>query len=340
MLGISPGSPYMVVEVGIRQPGQMGPIARMLQPNVVVVTSIKGDHQEYFGTLEVTRSEKAEMLRVLPASGTAVLNGDDPNVLWMGGQTRAKIVTFGLGPANDIRAENISLHWPHGTQFRLYAGGEIRDVSIRLVGKPMVYAVLAAVAVALAEGRTLDQVIPALATLPPTPGRLQPVQLEDGTILLRDDGKGTVESLESALEFLSEVPVTRKGIVVGEQSPLPGDFEAIYEGLGQRIASVASYAIFCGDSPAVHAYLRGAQRGGLPSERTVHVRGSILDAVRPVRERIEPGDVVLLKARSFLHFERIELALEGRVVRCELRLCTWGLLCAYCPMLERGWGGG
>jgi UDP-N-acetylmuramoyl-tripeptide--D-alanyl-D-alanine ligase len=162
---IRPFAPYTVVEAGIREPGQMAPIARMLRPNVSVVTSIKSDHYEYLGTLQTTRHEKSEMVRALPASGTAVLNGDDPNVRWMEGQTSAKVVTFGFGSGNDVRADNISLHWPHGMQFRLHAYGETRDIRIRLVGKHMVYAVVAAVAVALAEGLTLAQVIPALASL-------------------------------------------------------------------------------------------------------------------------------------------------------------------------------
>ena len=53
--------------------------------------------------------------------GVAVLNGDDANVRWMAGQSPARIVWFGLGEGNDIRAENMEVDWPHGTAFTLWA---------------------------------------------------------------------------------------------------------------------------------------------------------------------------------------------------------------------------
>ena len=49
------------------------------------------------------------MVRALTRSGTAILNGDDPNVRWMASQTRARSVTFGLEAHNDVRAADIRL---------------------------------------------------------------------------------------------------------------------------------------------------------------------------------------------------------------------------------------
>ena len=52
--------------------------ARTVGPDVAVITAIGSEHHRSLGTLEVTRAEKSWMLQVLPASGAAVLNGDDP----------------------------------------------------------------------------------------------------------------------------------------------------------------------------------------------------------------------------------------------------------------------
>ena len=81
---------HAVIEVGIDAPGKTLGYARVVRPNVTVATSVGSEHNRSLKTLEVTRSEKAEMVRILPASGLAVLNGDDPNVMWMQSQTRAR----------------------------------------------------------------------------------------------------------------------------------------------------------------------------------------------------------------------------------------------------------
>ena len=52
--------------------------ARLVRPDVTVVTSIGSEHHGSLGSLEVTREEKARMISAMPASGIAVLNGDDP----------------------------------------------------------------------------------------------------------------------------------------------------------------------------------------------------------------------------------------------------------------------
>ncbi len=316
----------------------MAPIAQMLRPDIAVVTSVMTEHQEYFGTLQVTRAEKSEMVRVLPATGTAVLNGDDPNVRWMQGQTNAQIVTFGFDAGNDIRAEDIALDWPAGMQFKLRAFDKICDVSMRLLGRHMVYPFLAAVAVALVEGRTLNQVIPALASLPPTPGRLQPIQIEDGTVLLRDDAKAGLESTEAALDLLAEIPARRRGVVLGNLMDLRGDPGPIYYHLGRRVAEIASFAIFSGTDPAMHEYLAGASRGGLTPERIIHVERPFPGTLEAVRQQVRHGDVVLLKGVSSRRLGQVSLSLGGRSVHCSRLDCHWGIPCDHCPMLERGWG--
>jgi len=50
--------------------------------------------------------------------------------------TRAKVVTFGLTEANDVRASHIVLDWPNGTHFNLHAYGETRHVTIRSLVVP------------------------------------------------------------------------------------------------------------------------------------------------------------------------------------------------------------
>jgi len=337
---LRPGQQHAVIEVGINGPGQMAGYARLLRPDVVVVTSVGSEHGRSLGTLERTRDEKAEMVRRLPRSGCAVLNGDDAHVLWMRTQTSARVVTFGFAEGNTVRAENPQLDWPHGTRLTVHTPQGTRVFQTRLIGRPMIYSLLAATAVGLNEGIPLDDLVASLARLDPTPGRLERVSLANGAIVLRDDFKGHLETTEAALDVLAQIPARRRIIVLGEVEEPPGNQTAIYRHLGEKAAQVGSLVIFVASRRKLPVYRSGARRRGLTEANMPksHRRPrTVVDALR--QARLGPQDVVLIKGRSTQMLERVALALQGRVVRCELGSCDAHLTgCGECPMLERGWG--
>ncbi len=196
MLRLRRDDRYAVFEVGVSGPGQMGRYAHLLRPTVVVVTAITSEHWSSFRTLENTRNEKAEMVRALPRSGLAVLNGDDPNVRWMATQTPARVLTFGFEPGNDVRAEGLETLGVEGSRFTLVVGGQARVVRSRLLGRD--HGQLRARRGrrrARGEGVELDGAITALERLEPSVGRLQPVTLASGAVLLRDDHKAPLETV-------------------------------------------------------------------------------------------------------------------------------------------------
>ncbi|HEX6015341.1 MAG TPA: hypothetical protein VFY87_26790, partial [Geminicoccaceae bacterium] len=95
------------------------------------------------------------------------------------------------------------------------------DVRLRLLGQVMVYPVLAAVAVAWAEGRPLERAVADLEALPPQPGRLQLEPLANGAWLVRDEFKSSLETIEAALDVMAELP-GRRIVVIGSVSEPPG----------------------------------------------------------------------------------------------------------------------
>jgi UDP-N-acetylmuramyl pentapeptide synthase len=338
LLRIRPGQRHAVIEVGISKPGQMKGYARTVGPDVAVITAIGSEHHRSLGTLEVTRAEKSWLLQVLPVSGTAVLNGDDPNVMWMKQKTRARVVTFGFGAQCDVRADDVRLDWPRGTHFRLTAFGETRDVAVRLLGRHMVYPVLAAIAVSHLEGCALDSALARLRELAPTPGRMDPVQLRNGVTVLRDDFKSTLETVHSALDVLAEVPASRRVVLLGSVSEPPGAQRPMYQALGERIAAIAAHlVVFHHDFEPIWS---GARRAGMPRTSVTVAARTAQDAAEALSQVLLPGDVLLIKGRGPEKLDRVRLILEGRQVGCDIGYCSLRTLeCEQCPMLERGWEG-
>ncbi|MGA7876420.1 MAG: UDP-N-acetylmuramoyl-tripeptide--D-alanyl-D-alanine ligase [Desulfoferrobacter sp.] len=338
LLSIRPWEEHRALEVGISSGGWMKIYSQMIKPDIVVVTSIGIEHHRSLGTLENTRSEKAEMLRSLSSAGVAILNGDDPNVSWMAGQTSARVVTFGFGSHNDVTASEYSLAWPDGNRFTVHTEAGSGVVSSRLFGRHMVYPILAGVATGLVEGFDLNTILPAVEGLKPTQGRLQKIQLHNGAIVLRDDFKASLETIESALSTLSEIPAKRRIVCLGEVEDSPGSRGPVYRSLGEQLAGAASKAVFICSRKSFRDYRVGAMLSGMPQEDLIYAGNNWSTVHAQLQKDLSPGDAVLLKGRGSQRLERIALALEGKSVHCALISCSIGYgTCSLCPMLERGW---
>jgi UDP-N-acetylmuramoyl-tripeptide--D-alanyl-D-alanine ligase len=326
-----------VLEVGIAGLGQMRQYAWIVQPDVAVVTCVASEHHRSLGALETTRREKSEMVRVLPKSGLAVLNGDDPNVLWMACRTQAQVVTCGFGPDNDFRAEDYRLDWPRGASFAVSTDGWTRRAHVRLIGRQMVFPVLAGLAVARHLGVPLDDALSRMEALGPTRGRMQPVPLPNGAWVLRDDFKSTYETIVSALDTFEQIPARRRFVVMGDVSEPPGSQGPIYREIGARVAGMAARFYVIGNG--YQRYAAGAVRAGMPREAIVKADFDLNAVARDLAERLGPGDVVLLKGRDNQQVERVALALRGVDVRCSVTRCPMrGMACENCPALRTGGG--
>jgi UDP-N-acetylmuramoyl-tripeptide--D-alanyl-D-alanine ligase len=334
LLAIRPGQPFAVIEAGISAPGQMSRYATMLLPDVTVVTSIATEHITSLGTLANTANEKAEMVRVLEKGALCVLNGDDPLVRQMGTTTRARVVTCGFVEHSDVRVLEARLRWPHGTDLVVAIGGRKWNVRTRLFGRPMIYPVLFALAVAWDAGLDLDDAVTRLEGLRATPGRLQAIRLPGDAIILRDEFKASLESMDAALEFLSEIPASRRIAVLGDVTEISGSQGPVYRRLGAMAAAACQRIILVGHSEK--RYASGIRQSGrLPPEAVLKCKGSHERAVSALQQEMRPGDVILVKGRLSQRLERIALALCGTAPTCKLKECqATNLYCSDCNLLS------
>jgi len=334
VLALRPWQRLAVIEVGLGRLGEMIQYARVLRPDVVVATSVASDHNASFGTLTVTREEKANMVRALRPDGLLLANGDDPNTRWMATQTQARTITYGFDAANAVQASDVVLDWPRGTRFQARIAGENLAVRTRFVGRKMVYPALVALAAAQALGLALEGARDRLAAVIPADARLEPVTLANGAVILRDEYKSGVETVHAALDLLAEIPARRRWVVMGDLTEPPGSRSeqiAAYLRVGERIGQVAQRAIFMRGHATL--YRRGARRGGMAPDR-MSVAEDVAGAVAQLRAELADGDVVLVKGLFIQHLDRIALALAGPEVGCARLHCRLKLRpCAQCPLL-------
>src|SRR5215472_16830493 len=122
LLKLEPGHDVAVVEMGMSHAGEIRALAKIAQPQVGVVTNVAPVHLEFFDSIAGIARAKYELVESLPANGTAVLNADDEYVSQFGRGFKGKVITYGMGPTADVRAEAVQ-HTDSGSQFEMVVGG-------------------------------------------------------------------------------------------------------------------------------------------------------------------------------------------------------------------------
>ncbi len=341
MLKHRPSSPYAVLETAIKEPGYMAGYASMLKPDIVVVTSIASEHILTFGSLKNIRSEKSKMLLNLSPEKTAILNADDPNVMWMSTLTRARIITYGIHEKSCVHAKNIQINPPAGMECDVAINKKSYRLKIPWLGRHLIYPALAALAVAVAEGIDIPESCRNLEKLKTVEGRMQGVVLPSGAVLIRDDCKATRESVWSALETLSEYPAERKFLVLGGVSEiLNNERYAFFRDLGSRISKAADYGYLHMNKHGFRCCRVGAAAGGMNRDRLTRIKLDPLSILHLLPDDLGKGDVILVKGRPDYRISRLSLALMEREVNCRIMSCPITTsFCDDCSMLKQGWQG-
>jgi len=227
------GTEMLVVEVGANAPGEIRDLCRIARPDVGIVTRVAPAHTEGFGSVAAVAAAKAELVESLPATGVAILNGDDPLVAAMAGRTDATVMVFGRH--GDVRAEVLEVD----DELRPRLGFETPwgDFEVRLAVRGAHQAVNAAAAVTAGglHGVPLDAIQQALATATAS-GRRMDLQIGRGGLRVLDDSyNANPASVEAALRALAAMAARRRVAVLGHMAEL-GDLEA---GEHRRIGELA-----------------------------------------------------------------------------------------------------
>ncbi len=162
-----------------------------LQFKVAVFTNLTRDHLDYHHTMENYFDAKKELfdgrLGYVPQS--SVINIDDEWGLKLAKELKENeqdVVTFSQTTEADLTAENIEVSLISGTSFLLKTPGGEKHITSPLVGRPHVYNMLSATAVALELGYSLDNICEGLKTCVGAPGRFERVPHDEDFAIVVD----------------------------------------------------------------------------------------------------------------------------------------------------------
>jgi UDP-N-acetylmuramoyl-tripeptide--D-alanyl-D-alanine ligase len=293
---------YLILEMSARGIGHIAYLAGIAPPRIGAVLNVGRAHAGEFGSVGAVAKAKGELVEALPAAadgGVAVLNADDPNVAAMAARTSARVVTTSVDPGReaDVRAADISLDDLGRASFLLSVGGATANVKLRLHGRHHVANALAAAAVAAELGMDAAAIADALsAATARSKKRMELTRRADGVLVLNDAYNANPDSTRAAIEALAHLAGNgRRGIaVLGYMAEL-GDIEAQSHEEAGRLAAQAGVAMVVAVGAGAAPVLDGARAAGGWRGEAIAVPDPP-SAVAELKNRLRPGDVVLVKA--------------------------------------------
>lgn len=276
--------------------------------DVGIFTNLSPEHLDYHKTMEAYCEEKRKLLLSLDPDSkkkekhpkAAIVNMDDPWAEKMTEGCRVPIITYGIACEADLKAESIFLG-ANGIEYTLVYQGKHYQVSLPLIGRFNVYNSLATIGTGISQGLSMADILIAVKTFPPVPGRLESVPNKRGLKLFIDFAH-TPDALKNALNCLKELTKGKLIVVFG----CGGDRDPYKRPQMGRIAEEYSdLSIITSDNP----------RSESPSDIINQIAAGFKDPSRLVmmedrRMAIEeairlatPEDVILIAGRGHEPFQ-------------------------------------
>lgn len=232
---------YAVIELGANHQGEIAYTTGLTRPETALVNNLSAAHLEGFGSLAGVAKAKGEIFYGLPSDGIGIINSDSND--WPNWQTALQGKTvwrFSPEPQDnsDFYATDVAFS-TRGTEFTLHSPQGQVAITLPLPGRHNIANALAASALALSVGASLDSVAKGLSTLKAVPGRLFPVVLNENQLLLDDSYNANVGSMTAAAQVLADMPGYRV-MIVGDMGELGDEAEACHRQVGEaaRLAGV------------------------------------------------------------------------------------------------------
>jgi UDP-N-acetylmuramoyl-tripeptide--D-alanyl-D-alanine ligase len=286
LLAINPDHNFVVVEMGMRGLGEIARLSEMAAPDVAVITNIGTAHIGRLGSQVAIAQAKCELLKYMPVSSVAVLNGEDRLLLeTASGVWQSKTLTYGLTGISD-----------EGVQ------GELDDRELRigsqswhlpLSGRHNALNFLAGLAVVKALGLDWTLISKDIGDLDLPEGRSQIYHLPRSVTILDETYNSSPEAAIAALHLLVQTPtVGKRWAVLGAMKELGAKSQELHALVGKTAKDLdvdCLLVLVDGESDAI---LKGAGN----DFNYVDGVGDRSELAKILLNLVRDGDTILYKA--------------------------------------------
>lgn len=271
--------------------------------DAAVFTNLQSDHMDFHKTREEYFLAKKKLFEKLSNSPKqnklAVINGDDKvsEALCKECKTGVRKVLYGFSSSCGYQALNLK-ETPFATSFDMKTPkGAVHSFSLKLIGRHNVYNFLAAAALLLEKGFTVQSIKDSLENFSSIPGRLEKIESSKGFFVFVDYAH-TEESLKSAISALRQAGPAKIITVFG----CGGDRDRTKRApMGAAACEMSDVAIITSDNPRTEdpSEIIAEIESGVKGRFSNYLK--IPDRAEAIREAVRlagKGDFVLIAGKG------------------------------------------
>jgi UDP-N-acetylmuramoyl-tripeptide--D-alanyl-D-alanine ligase len=299
-----------VVEMGMNQPGEIERLTEIVQPNLGLVTNIQSAHLEGMGDLDSIQRAKGALFAGMSATGTIVVNQDDPRVSTEAASFPGRQVRFSSkGDPAEVRLERVLGVNGSGSHFRLKLAEEPLEIRLPVIGLHHIKNAVAAAAVAWTLNLPPSTIGAALDNFQPVDKRMEVVTLPGDIHLINDTYNANPGSMAAALETLMQVKLQGKAFaILGDMLEMGKESSSLHRQVGRIAAKEGVDHLLAMGKQASHL-LAGAAEAGMAREQLTE-GGDHVEIATLVHGLLAAGDWVLVKGSRGMQMEKVVEALR------------------------------
>ncbi len=315
IFGIEPWHNISVVEMGISDFLEMGRLAQIVRPDIMVITNIGNCHLEKLVDRDGVLRAKTEGLDYMASDGKIVLNADDEKLLTLQdiavtdeNNKIAFIKPSFYGILNKDKAciysENVVINDNGSPSFEMIYNNRRHKVNLSLIGEHNVYNAMAGALVGLMCDIDIETIIKSFSNVAVLAGRANMQMLEKNIRLIDDCYNANPESMMSALKSLSAMrgDSCKKLAVIGAMLELGEASCTLHREVGEFIVNHTAIkrAVFVGKQ--MKNVFETVSKSGIWCKYFENTS----DLMNVIDSYIEENDIVLLKASNSMSFKLIK----------------------------------
>jgi UDP-N-acetylmuramoyl-tripeptide--D-alanyl-D-alanine ligase len=278
---LEPETDVLVTEMGMRGLGQIAALCAVARPQVVVVAHIGPEHLELLGSVARVAQANAEAVEALPPGGTAVVPARSSELEPYLTRQDVEIRRFDSDDV-DVRDGR--------TRFSL--DGAVIELDLPFTQSHLAVNALAALHAYAALGLPLERAAEGVPRIRLSPWRGEETPLPGGGFVVNDAYNANPDSMRAALEHLAARAGERpRRAILGEMAELGASSLAYHREIGELAKALGIEVIGVGEPARAYS--------------PVALAASADEALALAKERIRPGDAVLVKASRSAGLEGI-----------------------------------
>ncbi len=292
-----------IVEMGAYKRGDIRELCNLASPHIGILTAVGPQHLERFKSIENIAKTKYELIESLPPGGLAVFNCDNEICAGLadkrehGGNAVRRYATepFPVASASEraeLTATNIQ-HTDVGLAFTIHTSIGTAEIRTQLLGRHNVSNILAATAVAIECGMTLEEIQIAITQVAPVPHRLQLTSSEGSVTIIDDSFNSNPIGAKAALEVLTEIQGGKKVLVTPGMIELGEREYEENKRLGEHAADICDLVILVGPKRTI-PILDGLKAAQYPNQQII-VALDLEEVKQHLATQVQAGDVVLFE---------------------------------------------